>query len=59
MVLVTSGVLPGAEVYQARLPLAPTTLLVRTQGFDQCQIQLRPADCACGGVAQTGSWYYL
>ena len=29
MVLVIGGVLPSAEVYQARLPLAPTTLLAR------------------------------
>ena len=37
MVLVIGGVLPGAEVYQARLPPAPTMLSVCCSTFIDCK----------------------
>ena len=50
MVLVSGGVLPGAEIYQARLPPAPTTLLARSHILARTPTA-RAVIWSCGGKA--------
>jgi len=59
MVLVISGVLPGAEIYQARLPQAPTTLLARSHAFYHAmhpRLLNRSQGCIAHTTLRTASW---